>query len=45
MTEISVLAIDLAKGSFQVCSVWPESSVLFSRTVSRTRMARTFACL
>ena len=43
MTEITVLAIDLAKGSFQVCGVRPDGSVLFNRAFSRTRLATMLA--
>lgn len=43
MTEISVLAIDLAKGSFQVCGVRSDGSVLFNRAVSRPRLATMLA--
>ena len=39
MTEISMLAIDLAKGSFQDCGVGPDGAVLFNRAMSRTRLA------
>lgn len=37
--SISMLAIDLAKGSFQVCAVGPEGTVLYNRSLSRTRLA------
>ena len=37
--KISVLAIDLAKGSFQVCAVGPDGAVLYNRPLSRTRLA------
>ena len=43
MTEISMLAIDLAKGSFQVCGVGPDEAVLFNRAMSRTRLAALLA--
>ncbi|MEO0820290.1 MAG: hypothetical protein AAF074_07670 [Pseudomonadota bacterium] len=43
MTEIGVLAIDLAKGGFQVCGVRPDGSVLFNRAVSRPRLATMLA--
>ena len=39
MTEIGMLAIDLAKGGFQVCAVGPDGAVLYNRAVSRTRLA------
>ena len=38
MSEISILAIDLAKGSFQVCGVTTSGAVVFNRSVSRTRL-------
>jgi len=38
-TKISMLAIDLAKGSFQVCAVGPDGAVLYNRGLSRTRLA------
>lgn len=37
--KINMLAIDLAKGSFQVCAVGPEGMVLYNRGLSRTRLA------
>ena len=43
MTEISMLAIDLAKSSFQVCGVGPDGAVLFNRAMSRTRLAALLA--
>ena len=42
-TNISMLAIDLAKGSFQVCALGPEGTVLYNRAVSRTRLAALLA--
>jgi transposase len=42
-TNISMLAIDLAKGSFQVCAVGPEGTVLYNRSLSRTRLATLLA--
>lgn len=42
-TSISMLAIDLAKGSFQVCAVGPEGTVLYNRSLSRTRLATLLA--
>ena len=42
-THISILAIDLAKGSFQVCAVGPEGTVLYNRSLSRTRLATLLA--
>lgn len=35
---ISMLAIDLAKGSFQVCAVGLDGAVLYNRVLSRTRL-------
>ena len=37
MSEISILAIDLAKNSFQVCGVRSDGLVVFNRAVSRGR--------
>ena len=42
-TKISMLAIDLAKGSFQVCAIGPDGSVLSNRAMSRTRLALLLA--
>jgi transposase len=42
-SKISILAIDLAKGSFQVCAVGPDGAVVFNRAVSRTRLATLLA--
>ena len=42
-TKINMLAIDLAKGSFQVCAVGPEGTVLYNRSLSRTRLAMLLA--
>ena len=42
-TKISMLAIDLAKGSFQVCAVGPDGAVLYNRGLSRTRLATRLA--
>ena len=42
-TKISMLAIDLAKGSFQVCAVGPDGAVLYNRVLSRTRMTALLA--
>ena len=42
-TKISMLAIDLAKGSFQVCAVGPDGAVLYNRILSRTRLATLLA--
>ena len=42
-TTISMLAIDLAQGSFQVCAVGPDGMVVFNRAMSRTRLATLLA--
>jgi hypothetical protein len=42
-TKISMLAIDLAKGSFQVCAVGQDGAVLSNRAMSRTRLAALLA--
>ncbi len=42
-TNINMLAIDLAKGRFQVSAVGPEGTVLYSRGLSRTRLATLLA--
>jgi hypothetical protein len=42
-TTINMLAIDLAKGSFQVCAMGPEGTVLSNRSLSRTRLATLLA--
>ena len=41
MAEIHVLAIDLAKRSFQVCGTDRGGAVLFNRTVSRLKLEQT----
>ena len=38
MSEISILAIDLAKNSFQICGVKADGVAVFNRSVSRTRL-------
>ena len=43
MTEISMLAIDLAKGSFQGCGVGPDGAVLFNKAMSRPRLHQLLA--
>src|SRR6056297_3531005 len=43
MSEISILAIDLAKGSFQVCGVTADGAVVFNRSVSRPRLYHLLA--
>jgi len=40
MSEISILAIDLAKNSFQVCGVRSDGGVIFNRAVSRGRLVQ-----
>jgi transposase len=42
-TPISMLAIDLAKGSFQVCAIGLDGAVLYNRVQSRTRLAALLA--
>jgi len=42
-TTISMLAIDLAKGSFQVCAIGAEGAVLYNRALSRLRLATLLA--
>ena len=41
--KISMLAIELAKGSFQVCAVGADGAVLYNRVLARTRLA-TLLC-
>ena len=43
MSEISTLAIELAKNSFQVCCVRSDGVVVFNRAVSRGRLAQLLA--
>jgi transposase len=43
MSEISILAIDLAKNSFQVCGVQVDGVVVFNRAVSRVRRVQWLA--
>jgi transposase len=38
MADVHILAIDLAKRSFQVCATDPGGAVLFNRTVSRSKL-------
>ena len=38
MTDVHILAIDLAKRSFQICATAPGGAVLFNRTVSRAKL-------
>ena len=42
-TKISMRAIDLAKGSLQVCVVGQDGAVLSNRAMSRTRLAALLA--
>ena len=43
IAKISMLAIDLAKGSFQVCAIGANGAVLNNRVLSRTRLAALLA--
>lgn len=43
MLEISILAVDLAKNSFQVCAVRGDGTVVSNRAVSRPRLYQLFA--
>ena len=43
MSEVSILAIDLAKGSFQVCGVKADGAVMFNRSVTRPRLYQLLA--
>ena len=42
-TLISMLAIDLAKGSFQVCAIGADGAVLYNRLLTRTRLMTLLA--
>lgn len=42
-TKISMLAIDLAKGSFQVCAIRSDGAVLYNRVMSRAKFAALLA--
>lgn len=42
-TPIRMLAIDLAKGSFQVCAIGQDGAVLYNRMLSRSRLATLLA--
>ena len=42
-TPIRMLAIDLAKGSFQLCAIGLDGAVLYNRVLSRTRLAALLA--
>ena len=43
MTEISILAIDLAKHNFQVCATTSEGEVIYNRKYTRGRLAKLLA--
>lgn len=43
MSDVSMLAIDLAKGSFQVCGVGADGGVVFNKSVSRPRLHHLLA--
>ena len=43
MSKISILAIDLAKNSFQVCGVRSDGVVVFNRAASRARLVQLLA--
>jgi len=40
MSDVHVLAIDLAKRSFQVCATDPGGAVLFNRTIFRAKLVQ-----
>ena len=40
MSDVLVLAIDLAKRSFQICATDRDGAVLFNRTVSRGKLVQ-----
>jgi transposase len=42
-TTINMPAIDLAKGSFQVCAVTADGAVLYNRVLSRMRLVALLA--
>ncbi len=42
-TKIGMLAIHLAKGSFQVCAIGADGAVLYNRVFSRTRLMTLLA--
>jgi len=44
-TKISLLATDLAKGSFQVRAERPDGAVLSNRAMSRSRLAALLAAI
>ncbi|HBQ47595.1 MAG TPA: IS110 family transposase, partial [Hyphomonas atlantica] len=43
MSEISILAVDLATNSFQVCAVRSDGTVVSNRAVSRPRLYQLLA--
>lgn len=43
MSDVHILAIDLAKRSFQVCGTDPGGAVLFNRTLSRAKLMQMLA--
>ncbi|SFJ83652.1 hypothetical protein SAMN02745667_02541, partial [Nereida ignava DSM 16309] len=43
MSDISILAIDLAKHSFQVCATTAEGVVKFNRKYSRGKLSQLLA--
>ena len=43
MTDASILAIDLAKHSFQVCGTTAEGAILFNRKLSRPKLEQLLA--
>ena len=42
-TNISMLAIDLAKGGFQICAIGLDGAVLYNRVLLRTRLTTLLA--
>jgi len=44
MSDVHILAIDLAKRSFQVCDTDRGGAVLFNRTLSRARLIQMLVC-
>ena len=42
-TTTSMLAIDLAKGGFQVCAIGPDGAVPHNRVLSRSRLTTLLA--
>ena len=43
MTQISTLAIDLAKHSFQVCATTSEGEIIYNRKLSRAALKKFLA--